>query len=93
MHYRGVAITDDLASPSITAFESIPDAAVGAIRAGADLVYISGTQGKQEAAYLAVLNAVRKGDISRTRVNEALARALTAKQKLGLIQRGGKPGP
>jgi beta-N-acetylhexosaminidase len=93
LHYRGVAITDDLASPSVTAFESIPDAAVGAIRAGADLVYISGTQGKQEAAYLAVLNAVRKGDISRARVNEALARALIAKQKLGLIQRGGKPGP
>lgn len=93
MHYRGVAITDDLASPSVTAFESIPDAAVGAVKAGADLVYISGSQGKQEAAYLAVLNAVRKGDISRTRVNEAVTRALTAKRKLGLIRAGGQTGP
>ena len=88
--FKGVAITDDLSAPAVTAVETVPDAAVSAINAGADLLYISRPQGEQEAAYLAVLNAVRKGNIPRERIDEALLRALTAKRKLGLIAgRGG----
>ena len=33
----------------------------------------------------AVLNAVRTGEISRERIDQALLRSLTAKQALGLI--------
>ena len=84
--FKGVAIADDLSSPAVTAVSRVPDAAVAAINAGADLIYISRPQGSQEAAYLAVLNAVRKGIISRERINEALRRSLTAKKNLGLIQ-------
>ncbi len=89
LDFKGVAITDDLSAPGVTAFEKVPEAAVEAIKAGADLLYISRPQGQQEAAYLAVLNAVRKGDIPRERIDEALLRALTAKRNAGLIQGGG----
>jgi beta-glucosidase-like glycosyl hydrolase len=51
-------------------------------------VWISGPQGDQEAAYHAVLNAVRAGDISRARIDQALLRALTAKRRMGLIDTG-----
>jgi beta-N-acetylhexosaminidase len=85
LEFGGVSMTDDLASPAVTAISSIPDAAVDALNAGVDLVWISGTQGEQEAAMNAVLNAVQSGEISRERIDQALLRSLSAKQALGLI--------
>jgi beta-N-acetylhexosaminidase len=85
--FRGVAITDDLAAPAVTSFAPVPDAAVESVKAGADLVFVSGPRSEQEAAYNAVLNAVRKRDISRRRVDEAVLRILIAKQRYGLIER------
>ena len=85
LEFEGVSMTDDLASPAVTAISSIPDAAVDALRAGVDLVWISGPRGDQEAAMNAVLNAVQAGDISRERIDQAVLRALTAKQAAGLI--------
>jgi beta-N-acetylhexosaminidase len=84
--FQGVAITDDLADPAITSSFSVPDAAVEALRAGADLVYISGPAGDQQAAFTAVLQAARSGDIPRRRLNGALLRALEAKEDYGLIR-------
>src|SRR5207244_4591404 len=40
--FRGVAITDDLEAGAIVAGDAIPTAAVQAVRAGADLVWVSG---------------------------------------------------
>ena len=39
--FRGVAITDDLGSGAIKASYRVPDAAVAALRAGADMVQIA----------------------------------------------------
>jgi beta-N-acetylhexosaminidase len=86
--FAGLSITDDLASPAVTAISAIPDAAIAALNAGVDLVWISGPRGDQEAALNAVLNAVRAGDISRARIDQALLRSLTAKRALGLIEDG-----
>jgi len=86
LRFGGVAITDDLASPGLTGAASIPDAAVDALRAGADMVWISRDRGDQEAAYVAVLNAVRKGEVSRRRLDEALMRVLRAKGSLRLVR-------
>jgi beta-N-acetylhexosaminidase len=88
LKFGGVSISDDLASPAVTAISSIPDAAVSALQAGVDLVWISGPRGDQEAAINAVLNAARAGDISRERIDQALLRALAAKQRFGLIGAG-----
>jgi beta-N-acetylhexosaminidase len=90
MHFRGVAMTDDLADPAITTLHSIPGAAVDALRAGVDMIYISGGAGEQQAAYVAVLRAVKRGRIPRRRLNEAVGRILLAKQDYDLIKR--KPG-
>jgi beta-N-acetylhexosaminidase len=86
MRFRGVALTDDLADPAITTLESIPDAAVKAFRTGADMVYISGDAGDQQAAYVAMLRAVRRKKITRARLNAAVGRILLAKQGYGLIR-------
>ena len=86
MRFRGVALTDDLADPAITTLESIPDAAVKALRTGADMLYISGGAGDQQAAYVAVLRAVQRGRIPRRRLDEAVGRILLAKQDYDLIR-------
>ena len=86
LKFRGVAITDDLADPGITALESVPDAAVKAIQAGGDMLWISGSAGDQQAAYVAVLRAVRRKRISRARLDQAVSRILTAKRRYGLIR-------
>ena len=75
------SITDDLASPAVTAISAIPDAAVDALKAGVDLVWISGPRGEQEAAMNAVLNAVAVGrDLARADRPGACCASLTAKQ-------------
>lgn len=86
LRFRGVAITDDLASGAIASAAPVPDAAVDAIKAGADMLYISGPRSDQTAAYLAVLNAVRRREVSRRRIDEAFLRILSAKNSLRLIR-------
>ncbi len=86
LHFRGVAITDDLADPAITADSSVPDAAVRALRAGADMLYISGPAADQQAAYVAVLRAVQRGQVPRRRLDEAVGRVLDAKKRQSLIR-------
>lgn len=84
--FEGVAITDDLADPAIATLYSVPDAAVRALRAGADMIFISGPPGDQQAAHVAVLRAARSGRIPRARLDEALLRVLAAKEDYGLIR-------
>ena len=86
LHFEGVAMTDDLADPAITALHTVPDAAVKALRAGADMLYISGSVGDQQAAYIAVLRAVQRGRVPRGRLDEAVGRILLAKQDYNLIR-------
>jgi beta-N-acetylhexosaminidase len=86
LRFGGVAITDDLADPGVSSFAQVPDAAVGALKAGADMVYISGAMSDQEAAYAAVLNAARSGAIPQKRIREALLRVLLTKQGYGLLR-------
>jgi beta-N-acetylhexosaminidase len=86
LRFRGVAITDDLEAPAVTAVSSVPDAAIDAIKAGADMVFISGPVEDQLAAYVALLNAVRRGEVKRSRLDQAVLRVLTAKRAYGLLR-------
>ena len=87
LRFKGVALTDDLADPAIRTLHTVPDAAVLAVRAGADMVQISGGAGDQQAAYAAVLRAVQRGRIPRRRLDQAIGRILLAKQDYDLIRR------
>ncbi|MEA2398200.1 MAG: beta-N-acetylhexosaminidase, partial [Thermoleophilaceae bacterium] len=82
--FRGLAIADDLEAGAITAGHTVPQAAVQAVSAGADLVYISGPQSDWLAAYRALLAAVRAKRVPMVRVDSAVTRVITAKRELGL---------
>ena len=85
MRFRGVAIADDLSQPAVTNSMSVADAAVQAIAAGSDMVYISGPARGQEAAYRALLAAAQSGAITRARLDEAVTHVLTLKSEYGLV--------
>jgi beta-N-acetylhexosaminidase len=82
--FQGVAVTDDLTSGAIAAGPGAPQAAVDALVAGADLVLI-GESVEARRARESVLDAARSGRISEQRLDQALARVLELKRKLGLL--------
>jgi beta-N-acetylhexosaminidase len=86
LRFKGIAVTDDLEAAAITTAQSVADAAVASIKAGADMVYISGPRKDQNAAYFAVLTAARRKEIPTARINEAVLRILLVKRRLGLIR-------
>ena len=84
MGYRGVVMTPDLTSTAPVLGIGVGSATVQALESGSDLLYVSGGPAQQEAAYRAVLRAVRKGTISRERLRLSLQRVLALKRRYGL---------
>lgn len=79
--FRGTIISGNLAETVLASGGSIASAAVDALKAGCDLLWIPGDAGDQEAAYRAVVRAVRTGEISQQRVRSALAHVAALKAK------------
>lgn len=79
--YDGVVLTDDLSMGAITEKYGDGEAAVLAVLAGNDLICLTNLK----AAYTAVLEAVKDERISEERIDEACARVLDWKYKLGLL--------
>jgi beta-N-acetylhexosaminidase len=82
--FDGVVVTDDLAMAGATGGGSVADAAVEAVRAGADLLVVSSAPQEQADAYDAVVEAVRSGQIPRSRVEESVGRLLEVKETYDL---------
>jgi beta-N-acetylhexosaminidase len=82
--FRGIAITDDLQAGAIVAGNTVAKAAVQAVQAGADMVWISGPEADWASAYNALLAAVTTRSIPLTRLNAAVTRIVTVKRELGL---------
>jgi beta-N-acetylhexosaminidase len=82
--FDGVIVSGDLAAASLTGGESIAALAVRAINAGADLVWIPGDVAAQDAAWRAVVRALRDGTIPPARVADALARVSKLRADYGV---------
>jgi len=78
MGYNGVVITDALDMAAISEYYDSAQAAVMALKAGADMLLMPEDF---EAAYEAVLTAVEDGTISEARINDSLARVYRIKYK------------
>lgn len=85
--FKGLIITDDLEMQAIDAHYQTGNAAVMAIQAGADLVMVPWTLKKQQQAYNALRNAVKRGKISYTRLDASVRRILKAKGDFGMFAR------
>lgn len=82
--FGGAAITDDLEAGAIRAGYRVPDAAVAAIAAGADMIQISEPEAV-EGIREALTEAVASGSISAERLDQAVGRVIDLKRALGLL--------
>ncbi|WP_235017689.1 glycoside hydrolase family 3 protein [Thermomonospora echinospora] len=80
--YRGVVVTDSLSMAGARQKYGAPQAAVRAVRAGADQLLMPPNLAQ---AHAAVLAAVRQGTISRQRLDESVTRILRMKAQRGLF--------
>lgn len=81
MKFTGVIFTDALNMRGIAAHYPEGEAAVRAIKAGADVLLYPPSV---EQAFVAVKHAVDAGEIKESRLDESVRRILSAKEKLGL---------
>ena len=81
LKFNGVIFTDALNMRGIAANYPEGDAAVRAIKAGADVLLYPPSV---EQAFAAVKHAVAAGEIKESRIDESVRRILSAKAKLGL---------
>ncbi len=72
--FEGVVVTDDLIMEGARLGGTTADAALQAVKAGADLLIVSGPPEEQVAAYDAVVGAVESGEIPRERIDNSVER-------------------
>lgn len=78
--FSGVVMSASLPATTLATGGSVAESAVAALRAGCDLLYVPGDAADQEAAYRAVVRAVKLGTVSSSRYREALTRVLALKR-------------
>jgi len=79
--FNGLIVTDGLEMRALTRGFTADSVAVLAVRAGADILLVPPDP---DVAVSAVVNAVKRGEITVQRVNESVRRILAAKHQLGL---------
>jgi beta-N-acetylhexosaminidase len=84
LRFDGLVVTDSLGMGAITKGFPGGEAAVRAIRAGADVAL---APPDPKGAIDALEEAVRRGEISEARIDESVRRILRAKYRLGLHER------
>ena len=82
--FDGVIVSGDLAAASLAGGQPVADLAVQAVKAGVDLVWIPGDAGDQDAAWRAVVRALRTGEIPAARVADALRRVSVLRASYGV---------
>ena len=76
--FKGVVITDDINKLSEESGISVGEAALRAVNAGADMIYVSGDL---ESVYTSMLAAVKDGAVTGERLDDCLVRIFTMKKK------------
>lgn len=85
--FKGVVVTDAMDMGAIVDHFGPSDAAVRAVNAGVDMI-LTGPHMPMDAQRQmrnAVLDAVKRGDIAQSRIDEAVTRLLTLKSEHGLL--------
>jgi beta-N-acetylhexosaminidase len=87
MGYTGLVMTDALDMNAVDITFDFREAAVRAVEAGVDILALGPSFGgpSQIQAMQAVVDAVRSGRISETRIDESVARILATKRRFGLL--------
>lgn len=82
LKFEGLAITDDLEMGAVITNYGIGAACKMAIKSGEDLLAICASADAVKSGFEAVLEAVKTGEISESRIDESLKRIFNAKQEI-----------
>jgi beta-N-acetylhexosaminidase len=82
--FRGAVVSADLNAVTGVTGGSTAQAAVQALKAGCDLLYVPGDAADQEATRAAVATAIRRGDVSAARVSDALQHAAVLRRQFAV---------
>lgn len=92
--FQGVAVTDAIDTmKAVTDHYGKAESFVMAVQAGADALLVTESFGEQATLYDAVLQAVRSGQISKERLDDAVRRNLALKARRGLLPAEGAQAP
>ena len=83
--FQGVTLTDDMEMRAILDHQSIGEASVRAVQAGADMILICHQQERQRQVVSAIEQALERGDLSWEKLTASVARIRALKEK--------RPGP
>ncbi len=82
--FTGVVVTDDLGMAGVAALMTPEDAALTAVQAGADLVICVSLPCDATKVQARLLRAARSGELSRERLDDAVARVIRLKRQYGV---------
>jgi beta-N-acetylhexosaminidase len=82
--FRGAVVSADLNAITAATGGTAAQAAVRALQAGCDLLYVPGDAAEQDAARVAVAEAIRRGDVSAARVRDALLHAAVLRREFAV---------
>jgi len=82
--FGGVIVSGDLAAASLATGRPVSEMAVAALKAGCDLLWIPGDAADEDAAWRAIVSAIRSGEVPRRRVAAALARVDALRKAYGV---------
>jgi len=82
--FEGVVITDDMTMGAIADHYGIEEAAVKSVQAGSDILLIAHGYNTERKVYDKLLQSVKSGQISESRIDDSVRRILSLKRKYGL---------
>lgn len=87
LRFRGLTMTDAIEMDAIDTRYSYAEASVQAIRAGIDIIAFGAHLGpnSQAQAMQAVIDAVERGEIPQSRIDDSVRRILDAKARYGIL--------
>lgn len=74
LKFEGLAVSDDMTMKAITKAHGLGEACVLAIEAGIDLLLVCGSFAESREAVTAIARAIESGRLSRSRIEESIAR-------------------
>ena len=83
--FNGVVMTDALYMQGITKFWSMPQAGVMAIQAGCDMLLGPFNVTQMRDMINALKNALKRGTLTKARIDLSMRRILTLKMRMGLV--------
>ena len=84
LQFQGVVMSGDLLAVTAATGGTVADAAVAALQAGCDLLFLPGGATDAEGAYNAVLAAIRQGKLDPQAVARSLERVAALKKTYGV---------